>query len=872
MFDARPTQNLFASYSEIPPLVVGALLFIENRELASDKAIASANPVVEWDRLAKSGFLYIGRELGLPLKVEGGSTLATQLEKYRYSPEGRTFSAGDKLRQMLGASLMVYRTGPDTREARRAIVLDYLNTVPLAAAPGFGEINGLGEGLRAWFNTDLATIRSILLSPGSSREKAEAFKEVFSLLAAVRAPGYYLLKDWAALEKRVNFYAHLMAEVGLLEPEFAKSLELASIRLSPRSNFPVREFTVVNKLVSSLRLDLLNFTGIPNLYDLDRLDLEVQSTLDYDLEEATTRLFEELRNSEFLESHGLKGERLLASGDPDKVHYSLVLFEKTDGGNLLRVQADTYPGPLDLSEGIKMELGSTAKLRTLTHYLEIVDFLYHDPKTRNPETAIPRDPITSWVVDILKRQPGLTERGLLEIALDRTYSANPSETFFTGGGVGIFSNFDPKDNGKKFTVREAIHHSINLVFIRLMRDLVRYHESRLEYDPEMILSQADHPQRRRLLEEIADQESQTILGRSFSEFQGLSPDSLIRRQLSQRQRNSKLLAILYFAWNPDSRGTEGSASGLAKWLAAQGVTVSLEEAQKWTKSYGHLRLTMADYGYLLNRHPLEVWAAGQIGKQPQISWEELLKKSTVERKAASAWLFSTRNRRAQDLRLKIRFEQDVFARMTPYWRRLGFPFNRLVSSLATAIGSSCDRPMALAELMGIILNDGVRKPTIRYSELRFAQGTAYHTVLTPQPESGTRVLSSPAAHAIREVLEGVVTKGTAIRLSGTFLDGKGKPIAVGGKTGSGDNRHKTFGRGGELISSRAINRTATFVFYVGDRYYGVLTASVLGAQAESYQFTSALPVSALKLLTPAINARFASPPVLVAKNIFPPRF
>jgi hypothetical protein len=52
-----------------------------------------------------------------------------------------------------------------------------------------------------------------------------------------------------------------------------------------------------------------------------------------------------------------------------------------------------------------------------------------------------------------------------------------------------------------------------------------------------------------------------------------------------------------------------------------------------------------------------------------------------------------------------------------------------------------------------------------------------------------------------------------------------------------------------------INRTATFVFYVGDRYYGVLTAVVLGKDAGAFRFTSALPVSVLKLLAPSLNER-----------------
>lgn len=56
-----------------------------------------------------------------------------------------------------------------------------------------------------------------------------------------------------------------------------------------------------------------------------------------------------------------------------------------------------------------------------------------------------------------------------------------------------------------------------------------------------------------------------------------------------------------------------------------------------------------------------------------------------------------------------------------------------------------------------------------------------------------------------------------------------------------------------MISARPVNRTATFVFYIGDRYYGVLTAFVPGSQAGGYEFTSSLPLSVLKLAAPIIN-------------------
>jgi membrane peptidoglycan carboxypeptidase len=217
-------------------------------------------------------------------------------------------------------------------------------------------------------------------------------------------------------------------------------------------------------------------------------------------------------------------------------------------------------------------------------------------------------------------------------------------------------------------------------------------------------------------------------------------------------------------------------------------------------------------------------------------------------------VFQTRNRHALDLRLRVRFEQDAFARMTPYWQRLGFPFDRLVPSLATAIGSPADRPIALAELRGIILNDGVRLPLVRVTRLHFAADTPYETVFEPNQQSGESVMEPPVARALRGVLADVVQNGTAIRLAGAFVGADGKPIVAGGKTGSGDNRFETFGPEGYLKSSRAISRTGTFAFYIGERYFGVMTAYVGGGTAGAYKFTSALPVAALRLLAPAIVA------------------
>jgi hypothetical protein len=103
----------------------------------------------------------------------------------------------------------------------------------------------------------------------------------------------------------------------------------------------------------------------------------------------------------------------------------------------------------------------------------------------------------------------------------------------------------------------------------------------------------------------------------------------------------------------------------------------------------------------------------------------------------------------------------------------------------------------------------------------------------------------------------VVEEGTARRVRGAFLGPDGSPLTVGGKTGTGDNRFRVFAPGGRLVESRSVNRTSTFAFFIGDRYYGVITAYVPGEDADRYWFTSALPTQILRALAPAVQGLMA---------------
>jgi membrane peptidoglycan carboxypeptidase len=854
LYDSTLGHGVFRDIDEVPPLLVNTLLFIENRRL-QESSDPRKNPVVDWARVAKSGALYAGRKLGLPLPLEGGSTLATQLEKFQHSRGGRTSSLLEKLRQMTSASLKAYRGGTDTRAERGKILLQYLNEVPLAAAPGWGEVNGLGDGLVAWFGMRPGEVLETLASPAWDQDEARAYKHVLALLCAIRAPTHYLVRNHAALEARVVYYTTQLQKAGLIDQDFARRVRATPIVFLNAKAAPPIRLVLQRKAINHMRLRLGQALGEPNLYNLDRLHLQVDSTLDLGLQEDVALLFDRLRDRRFLAQHGLLGEHLLGRGDPRGVVYSFLLLERTPLGNVVRVHTDTFDGPFDVNDGMKMELGSTAKLRTVAHYLELMAGLFGELSSLDRDalaqrSLAARDPLTRWAAETLRKQPQLTLETFLQGALERKYPASPVETFFTGGGIQTFSNFESGENGHIYSVRNALIYSVNLVYIRLMRDLVQFHEARLPYDAQAVLDTPDDPVRQRLLAEIAEAESKSALAKAYREYRGLTAREAEAHLLGERAKDPSRVAMLFFAWRI------GAGMGaLSQWLESRVGPVPFDEVLRLAKVYGNPRLTLADFGSLLGRDPLEVWCARELVRAPGISWDQLLSRSGEQRRAATAWLQSGRNRLAQDLRLRARIEQDAFARMTPAWRRLGFPFESLVPSLATAIGSSADRPDALAGLMGIILNDGVRVPTVDVAALRFAVGTPYETVLGHVPATGKRVMQAAVARTLRPVLAGVVKQGTAIRAAGTFVDPEGATVEVGGKTGSGDNRYTIVARGGGVTSSRPVSRTAVFAFYIGDRHFGIITASVSGKAAGNYDFTSTLPVALLKFLAPAIRTR-----------------
>lgn len=859
LYRARFPSRVFPNFESIPSLLVETLLFIENRELLRDGKV-TRNPVIEWDRLAYAAFGQLLKKFVPAVNLGGGSTLATQIEKFRFSPNGQTSGPVEKIRQIVSGSLRVYLDGPDTRAARRKIVLDYLNSTPLSGRVGFGEINSIGDGLWVWFGRELRSVISALnLDEENSRSlevKAKIYREVLGLILAQRRPTKYLVRDRPSLDNLIEGMLDKLERNGIISVALRDATRGHKLQFLPKAP-PLPQMSFLDHKASNyMRSNLLSLLGLKKLYELDRVDVTATSTLDAKAQKEVTGFLKNMSNPEFLKSMDLYGEYLLSEdNNPSAINWSVLIYEKTKHGNVLRVQTDNIDGPLDMNEGVKLDLGSTAKLRTLVTYLEIIDELHsryvglsasdlHELKTKAP------DVLTLWATSWLARVPDATLDEMLHAAMDRRYSANPNETFFTGGGAHKFSNFSNRSDYSNFDLWEALQRSENLVFIRLMRDVVNYTIAQGPQTKRELLSDPDHPARRKYLERFAAKEGLTFLRRYVRAYDKLKDHEIIHKISVRARRSAIAQTILYRLLYP--KGHLNAYLAYMKLVRPQDT--DHKKLEELFDKYPSDRYTLADCAYITGLNPLELWLVGYKLANPEASRKKILAVSKEVRIDSYAWLFQAKRKGAQDTRIRILLERDAFARIQNRWARLGYPFNRLVPSLATAIGTSADKPASLAKLVGILSNDGVLRPVRRLERLEFAHNTPYETEVRLQQNGIKRVLSPEVARVARKAMVGVVEGGTARRVRGAYVSEDGKPLVVGAKTGTGDHRYEEYNTAGKVISSRVVNRTGTIIFFIGDHLFGTVTAHVAGKKAGNYKFTSALSAQVLKKLAPSLQS------------------
>ncbi|HQT47702.1 MAG TPA: transglycosylase domain-containing protein, partial [Acidocella sp.] len=864
--NAAYPQNVYDHFNEIPPLVVATLTSIEDRHLLETQ-YPQRDPAIAWDRFILATGGQIAGLINRNWQRGGASTLATQIIKFSNSPNGRTGNVAEKLRQMVTAAAAAYQNGTDTTVARRGILLTYLNETPLASSPGYGEVIGLPEALWVWYGTSLAEADRVLTQPAQVPQalasQGTIYRQVLSLILAGQRPAYYLVQNRAALSALTNAYLLELARDGVISPRLRDAALASKLQFRNRLSPPPQFSFADHKAAGWLQTELLTLLNLHDLWTLDRYDLTAYSTIDEAAQQRVTAVLTRLGDPAYDQSLGLFGKLMLSSGNnPALINWSFVLYERGADANVVRIHADSLNQPFDINSGAKLQLGSTAKLRTLITYLDIMVALHAHmaplpvPALRLIAARAP-DSLTRWAAGYFAGAKDRALQPMLDTAMHRTYSAAPA-TFFTGGGKNSFGNFEPWENTLHPTVEYAFENSINCAFVRLMHDVRDYYIAHSGTDEGKLLSDPHDPARASYLNRFAQQEGRGYLYGFYTAYQGLTPTQAIDKLARHTAPLASHLSDIFLSIHPDAPPAAMTAFLQTHMPPPSFAQLTPARLDSLYAQFSGGKLSLNDEGYIAGVHPLEIWLVSYLQAHPAATWDHVAAASPNAIAQSYAWLFKPTKIFQQNVRITTLIEQDAFKRIWQDWRRVGYPFNHLVPSLGTAIGASGDRPDALADLIGIILNNGVKMPTVDLDRLDFADGTPYQTDFVRQGKP-QRVLDPAVAQTVKRALQGVVQNGTAGLLSGVYRAPDGGLMAAGGKTGSGDNRYHIYGPGGALRGERVVDRTATFVFFLGDRFFGTITAYVPGPPAGGFSFDSAMSVQLLKALQPQLAPLLWSP-------------
>ena len=139
-------------------------MFIENRDLL-DESRPQMNPAVDWVRFARAVLGRVGHLVSSDFDAPGGSTLATQIESSATPATASPTAAARSCARWPPPACAPTRTATETLPARRRLLLDYLNTVPLLGGARAWRVNGLGDGLWVWFAADFDAANRLLAAP-----------------------------------------------------------------------------------------------------------------------------------------------------------------------------------------------------------------------------------------------------------------------------------------------------------------------------------------------------------------------------------------------------------------------------------------------------------------------------------------------------------------------------------------------------------------------------------------------------------------------------------------------------------------------------------------------------------------------------------
>lgn len=863
-------EKAYKNFETLPKSLVEMLLYVENRALLGDHP-KTWNHTVEVPRMIVAIAYNVGNiftsPFGFKFDRAGGSTLAIQLEKILYTLNSRTTTWGDKGRQIFTAATRRYMEIDNPAISIRKTILNYINVAPMAAHKKFGEVIGFSEAFEDHFGIDIDEANRILNIPQNELHgddlvaAGKVYRAALSLIMALQRPDDYLNKRPEVMHARVNAFLkngdgrQLLVESGIITPELADVILATPTILADPASQKI-DYRPRDKVIDTLRTDLMQVLDEKNLQTLDLLDMEVTTTVLGKANRNISKRVASFKTPEGAKAEEFIGKYLLDNPEQAKhINITANIYRADPGYNALVVEVDTNAGRFNYNGGLR-NLGSTFKIPTTGEYFELYEGMFHKYKDMAPEdlrkiAIYPGDNMTRRMIDYMANPANArTIEAVLDYACDAPYSGNPSRTYFTNGGQARYQNFKREYDGMPWTVCSALRLSPNLPFVNMMEDMTKnILAQKMNIDPAM-LTDKNNPTRLKYLEKYGLYDGELLVKQQFwPQQRQKTPDDLVsflaeKSRMQKGYLSDRGAAVIYMTLYPDAPQDKMASfiREVCKKCGSKDNFEGLYNTFAKDKYVGGIS-TLADRGYIVDLNPIELMLARLRIQNPDIQRSEAvvaLKPVIIE---SNQWL-RTIGLEAGNTKMKIILEKEGFDYFYNSLAKKGYPFvNERIPSLNAPLGGAPTNPNFLANYMGILVRGGMQAEIVRYSNIRFGKDTPfdmgdYKPLNVPAPR---RVMSEAVAKKLHQSIVDIVEKGgTAAKVNGILKTSDGKPIQVAMKTGSADGFLKVKG---QAKPSESIGRSGTVVFSMAGRYFGTIVVSMPGGEeALKSRFNAAMAV------------------------------
>jgi len=172
-------------------------------------------------------------------------------------------------------------------------------------------------------------------------------------------------------------------------------------------------------------------------------------------------------------------------------------------------------------------------------YLELIEaaharYVGMSPQALRAVHVPEKDRLSAWVIEYLIDNPGADLNATLQAAMQRRYSASPYQTFLTGKRCAEVLEFRPERQRPDSHGGARTANSVNLVFVRLMREITDHLTYRAPSVAAALFDDPSHPERSNYLARFADTEGKQFVYRFYRKYSGQSRDAAPRTGVGRR--------------------------------------------------------------------------------------------------------------------------------------------------------------------------------------------------------------------------------------------------------------------------------------------------------------------------------------------------